>query len=65
MPVAAVSAAVAAPIRRISAGSRIAPSPILCGKSVAPTMLLAPWTASVPQITGTTGRPSVRLTDAS
>ena len=35
----------------------MAPSPILCGKSVAPMMLELPWTASEPQITGIAGRP--------
>ncbi len=45
--VARISAAVACAILRISAGSRIAPRPTLCGNSVAPTILLWPWTASV------------------
>ena len=53
MPVARTAFAVAAPMSRISFGLRAAPSPILCGNSVAPGTLLWPWTASVPHTTGT------------
>lgn len=61
---AATSRAVAAPMSRINSGLAAAPRPMLCGKSVAPKTLLWPCTASVPQMTGMTGRPSPRSTDA-
>ena len=35
-------------IRRISSGSRVAPSPIFCGNTVAPTIFAWPCTASIP-----------------
>src|SRR5215203_323054 len=35
------------------AGSCAAPSPMLCGNSVAPKTFELPWTASMPQIAGT------------
>ena len=47
-----ISTAVTFPIRSISSGSRAAPSPTLCGKIVAPTILLWPCTASVPPRSG-------------
>ena len=31
-----------------SAGSRVAPRPMLCGNTVAPSTLPCPWTASTP-----------------
>ena len=52
-PVPVISSAVAAPIRRTRAGSRAAPSPMSCGKIVAPATLLWPCTASPPYIIGT------------
>ena len=64
-PVTRISSAVAAPIRSISSGSRIAPRPMLCGKIVAPMMLLWPCTASVPQIIGMPTPPSHVSIDAS
>lgn len=48
MPVARTSVAVSSPARRDSSGSRVAPMPMLCGRSVAPITLLCPCTASTP-----------------
>jgi hypothetical protein len=48
MPVPDTSSAVARPMFWTSAGFRVAPRPMLCGKIVAPTTLLCPWTASTP-----------------
>ena len=56
----AISAAVTEPMRRIRSGSRAAPSPIFCGKIVAPTMLAWPWTASIPNRLGIAGAPPAR-----
>src|SRR4051794_34492475 len=47
-PVPETSSATARPTRCASAGSRVAPSPMLCGKIVAPTTLLWSCTASTP-----------------
>jgi hypothetical protein len=64
-PVARISSAVARPMSPIIAGSCAMPRPMLCGKIVAPTMLLCPCTASVPQITGMPTPPSDVSVDAS
>ena len=48
MPVARTSVAVTSPVRLARSGSRVAPMPMLCGRIVAPTTLLWPWTASTP-----------------
>ena len=47
-PVDFVSTAVTIPACSTSAGSCMAPRPMLCGNSVAPSTLLWPWTASTP-----------------
>jgi hypothetical protein len=52
MPVPATSSAVARATACASPGSRLAPSPMLCGKMVAPRTLLCPCTASMPYMTG-------------
>ena len=52
MPDALTSSAVASPMRRMSAGSCVAPRPMLCGKIVALGRLLWPWTASTPNRIG-------------
>src|SRR5437016_3507789 len=51
-PVTRTSRAVISSMPRMSAGSRVAPGPMLCGKIVAPGMLLWPCTASVPHRRG-------------
>ena len=47
-PVARVSVAAISPSSFTSAGSRVAPMPMLCGNTVAPTRLLSPCTESSP-----------------
>ena len=47
-PVARVSVAVTCSTRSTSRGSRVAPSPMLWGNTVAPTRLPWPWTESTP-----------------
>jgi hypothetical protein len=47
-PVARVSMAVACSICSTSRGLRVAPRPMLCGNTVAPTRLPWPWTESTP-----------------
>ena len=51
-PLARVSSAVTCSTARTSPGSRLAPSPMLCGKTVAPYMLPSPWTESMPYSSG-------------
>ena len=46
-PVARVSSAAMCSTSRTSAGSRVAPRPMLCGKTVAPYMLPSPCTESI------------------
>ena len=41
-----------------SPGSRVAPRPMLCGKTVAPSALPLPWTASMPYSSGIPSRVS-------
>ena len=65
MPVVRVSIAVISPIRRSSSGLRVAPRPTLCGNRVAPTTLLWPCIASMPQITGIALPPPEVSIDAS
>ena len=56
MPVARVSSAVTWPIRSTSRGSRVAPRPMLCGKTVAPSRFPWPWTESTPYTIGICSR---------
>jgi hypothetical protein len=57
-PDARVSIAVMWPILSSSRGSRVAPSPMLCGKTVAPRRLPCPCTASTPYSSGIPSRVS-------
>ena len=65
MPVVRVSIAVMRAISRSRSGLRVAPRPMLCGNRVAPTMLLWPCIASMPQITGIALPPPLVSIDAS
>jgi hypothetical protein len=51
-PLARVSSAVMCSTSRTSAGSRVAPRPMLCGNTVAPSRLPWPWTESTPYSSG-------------
>ena len=55
-PLARVSSAVISAIFRTSFGSRVAPRPMLCGNTVAPSALPFPCTASMPYISGMPSR---------